>query len=537
MSNFFKKFIACTLLCAIAFTTVACKKNKDKGDNVLYVYSFTSGFGSEWLASAIADYTAATGVTVKPTTVKDDVPGADMKNRQEVVYFLEQQDYYGLVGNSYVADISSAITSANPYDGKKLEDKMFQDQKDYFKRDGHYYAFPHYFTPFGIVYDVEMFDTKGFYFVKGYNPAGSLESKFVSDIGGDKTAGPDGVEGNSDDGLPTTYQEFLWLCEFIASKSLKPIVWAGETQTRKAYLTHFINAMATDYEGREQMLLNFSFDGVAKNLGRVQAGQFVEDSSDTPISSANGYELARQAGKFYAMKFYEDLYNSPAIRDADSANTLFSSSYSHTSAQEDFLSDDKYAMLFDGGWWQTEATNVFNLLALSDSADSKMNKKLGWMPLPKHPDKVGEKQTMYDVMYPLCLVKNIDVESWEYKTAIDFIQFINSDAQLAKFNKITGCPKSLKYDLNDAQLNELSYFGKSLYHAYKNADIVFPYDNNTTFNNNQLKLQEIDKTGTGSPLYKSSKGNVFVESLQNGTSLEEYFNGMYTYFQGLGIWG
>lgn len=535
MSSFFKKLIACALLCAIAVATVSCKKKKGEDDaNTLYVYSFTSGFGSEWLTEAIKDYKDATGITVKPTTVKNDVHGADMKNRQEVVYFLEQQDYHGLVSNNYVADITAAITGVNPYDSKTLESKMFDDQKSYFKRNGSYYAYPHYFTSFGIVYDVEMFDTKGFYFKDGYSATASLAAKFISS-GDTKTAGPDGVKGNADDGLPTTYEEFLWLCEYISSKSLKPVLWAGETATRKSYLTHLINAIATDYEGREQMRLNFTFSGTAKNLGTVQAGQFVFDSKDTPITTANGYELARQAGKYYAMDFYSDLYEI-VKRDADSANTLFNSSYSHNKAQEDFLANETYAMLFDGSWWQTEATSVFNEMGAVDSAYSKQERKLGWLPLPKHSSKVGEKQTMYDVMYPLCFVKNIDVNSWEYKTAIDFIQFINSDAQIAKFNKITNCPKSLKYDLTSAQIGELSYFGKSLYSAYKSADVVFPFANNTVFNNNQLKLQEIDKTGTGSPLYKSAAGNVFVESLENGVKLDVYFNGMYTYFQNLGIW-
>lgn len=532
MSNFFKKFIACALLCTIAFTTISCKKKKESSDaNTLYVYSFTSGFGSEWLTEAIKDYEAQTGITVKPTTVKNDVHGADMQNRSEVVYFLEQQDYHGLVGNSYVADISSAITGANPYDGKTIESKMFADQKSYFSRDGKYYALPHYFTSFGIAYDVALFDEKGFYFKDGYSATAVLEAKFTS--GDNKTAGPDGIPGNDDDGLPTTYEEFLWLCEYISAKSLKPILWAGEP--RNAYLTHFINALAADYEGQEQMRLNFTFDGTAKNLGSIVAGEFVLDSEDTPISSANGYELARQAGKYYAMDFYNDLYNLVSA-DPDSANTLFSSSYSHNKSQEDFLSTGEYAMLLEGSWWQTEATTVFDEMGAMDPADSKKERKIGWMPLPKHADKVGEKQTMYDIMYPLCFVKNVDTESWEYKTAVDFIQFVYSDAQVAKFTKITNCPKALNYDLTAEQVGELSYFGKSLYSAYKKADVVFPYANNNLYNNNQLKLQEIDKTGNGSPLYKSKEGNFFVESLRNGKTLESYFNGMYSYFQELGIW-
>ena len=509
----------------------------------LYVYSFTSGFGSEWLTSLIADYEekmkdveidGKVGINIEPTTLDSDVSGTAMRSRQEVVYFLEQQDYYALLDGNYIADITSAITSVNPYDGKTLESKMFDDQKSYFGRDvngeTHYYAYPHYFTSFGIVYDIELFDTKGYYFVDGYDASGALENMFLGTWGGTKTAGPDGEKGTSDDGLPTTYEEFFLLCDYINYCNDNPLVWSG--QHRNAYLTHFINALATDYEGYEQMRLNFTFDGEAKNLGTVVNDAFVKDTETTNIDGTNGAELARQAGKYYAMDFYD---------------TLYSSTYSHKKAQEDFIKNPintkKNAMLLDGSWWQTEATPWFSVMEKTDTDYSKQNKKLGWMPLPKQSaELVNGKSTMYDIMYPLCVMKSgLDTNSWQYQYALDFIQFANSDEQLAKFTQITGCTKALNYELTKPQYDALSPFGQSFYDAYKSADIVFPYDNNLLFANNQATFKEIDSTGTGSPLYKSnaySTERCFVASLESGKSTGEYFNGMYSYFNNdlSGIW-
>lgn len=554
MKSFIKKSLTGILAVATLLSTAACgggnDPNKDKA--TLYVYSFTSGFGSQWLESLIADYEEANkdveidgkkGIHIEPTAEKSDVSGAQMAGKQEVIYFLEQQDYYELVANNYIADITAAVTSANPYDGKTLESKMFADQKAYFGREingeMHYYAYPHYFTSFGIVYDVELFDSKGYYFADGYSAEGALEDMFVGKTDWAKTAGPDGQKGTSDDGLPTTYDEYLLLCDYIATVGNdNPLIWSG--QYRNSYLMHFINALAADYEGREQMRLNFSFDGTATSLGKVENGVFVEDAEDTVINGENGAELARQAGKYYALEFYQDLYNKKYINNNDTEKTLYSSTYTHLKAQEDFLkrSTKRNAMLLDGSWWQMEATDIFKMMSKGNEAYSKQNRKLGWMPLPKQSaEKVGEKSTAYDIMYPLCVMKNgLDENSWQYKYALDFIQFANSDEQLAKFTQITGCTKALNYSLTDTQYDSLSYFGKSFYDNYKASDIVFPYDNNLLFANNQITFQELDR-GEGSPLYKSKAyATSFVAAIEKGVTLENYFNGMYTFFQEKDIW-
>ncbi len=562
MRQISKKILSCVMASATLLSLAGCggSSTGNGGDNSnkakLCIYSFTSGFGSEWLTSLITDYEELkkdevigdkVGIDIVPTPEKSDVPGAQMAGRQEVVYFLEQQDYYELLAGNYIADITEAITSANPYDGKTLESKMFDDQKSYLGRekDGevHYYAYPHYYTSFGIAYDVDLFNSKGYYFADGYDKNGALEDMFVGKEGWTKTAGPDGEKGNEDDGLPTTYEEFFLLCDYIANVGNdNPLIWSG--QHRDAYLTHFINALATDYNGYEQTRLNFTFDGEATNLGTVVGGKFIQDETATKIDGLNGAELARQAGKYYAMDFYNTLFNKSYIQKLfNDKETLYSSTFSHLNAQEKFLKGSgngvKNAMLLDGSWWLTEATSTFNAMGNINAAYSKQNRKIGWMPLPKqNADMVGEQATSYDIMYPLLMMKNgLNKDSWEYKYALDFIQFANSDVQLAKFTQITGCTKALKYDLTNEQYNALPYFGKAYYDAFKNSNIVFPYDNNLLFANNQGTFKEIDNTGAGSPLYKSTAyATYFTKGLENGVSLEKYFSGMYDYFKELTIW-
>ena len=557
-----KRVIAMSAALMLSMITMAsCAGGGGGGGSdkaTLYVYSFTSGFGSQWFTNLIADFEEVhknteidgkMGINVEPVTDKKDVDAATMRGRDEVIYFLEQKDYYELVDSGYVADISDAVTKPNPYDegGKTLESKMFEDQRTYFAREVNgktcYYAYPHYFTSFGITYDVELFDEKGYYLAEGYDPTGDLQYVCIGQNDWEKTAGPDGQKGNDDDGLPATYEEFLLLCDYIATKGNdNPLLWSGEH--RNAYLTHFINALAADFEGYEQMRLNFTFNGEAKNLGVAKDGEFVEDAENTVIDGSNGAELARQAGKFYAMDLYEDLYKKEYVSGDAYEETLFGS-YSHLSAQRDFLSlagdksGKRHAMLLDGSWWHEEATGVFNeFVDYENGKYNEKNRRVGWMPLPKSTKSESTKSTLYDIMYPLLLMKNgLDTNSWQYKYAIDFIQFANSDEQLAKFTQLTGCTKALNYSLTSQQYEDLSYFGKSYYDIYKASDIVFPYAKNDLFGGNQATFKEIDNTGAGSPLYKSTDyATYFTAALENGHSSEGYFNGMYEYFGNLAIW-
>jgi hypothetical protein len=194
------------------------------------------------------------------------------------------------------------------------------------------------------------------------------------------------------------------------------------------------------------MMLNYSFDGTATSLGKIKDGAFVKDAEPTVIDGLNGAELARQAGKYYALDFYSDLYAKNYIKNDETKKTLYSSTFSHLSAQDEFLmpTGKRSAMLLDGSWWQMEAKDAFEIMGKTNPANSKQNRQIGWMPLPKQSTaKVGEEVMMYDIMYPLCVMRNgMDPNSWQYKYALDFIQFANSDEQLSTYidaNKHTLC--------------------------------------------------------------------------------------------------
>ena len=413
--------------------------------------------------------------------------------------------------------------------------KLTDEQKEYYgvaESDGktHYYAIPHYSAYTGIVYNKDLFDQKGYYFAK--TPAGTeIADYFIYNDDDERSAGPDGVEGTDDDGLPATYDEFFMLCDYIVQDGGTPLVWTGANY--RDYLNSLMMSMATDYEGLDQTMLNYTLDRAATDLGKSQNGQFVKDAAATNITSTNGYELARQAGKYYALQFL----NRIVTTDKYHHELVFNSGFSHMNAQEEFLyagqdgvSKD-IAMLIDGIWWESEATTTFNEMASGMGEKySKANRNFGFMPFPKATrEKVAEgKDTLFDHIYSMCFMK-ANVADWKKPIAYDFIKFVNSDAQLVEYSQITDTPKALNYTMTDEQLTKMSPYGRSVMKAKQNSDIVYPYSTNTTYVNNQSKfvMAEMFRTTVGSSDYQWA-AHVFHET---NTTLENYFNGMIKYQQ------
>lgn len=563
MKGKFKRIIATMLAAVTCFSLGACAGGPDPDNpslddeqidtskTQLYVFNFYGGYGSDWLAAAKKKYEelhkddiyeeGKKGIQIYVNNQKSTagaVQSQILDNRDEV-YFTEYAYYYSMKAEGVLGDITDAVTadlaSFGDKAGSTIEGKLTDEQKAYYgvaENDGktHYYAIPHYSAYTGLVYNKDLFDQKGYYFAK--TPAGSeLSDYFIYNDDDERSAGPDGIENTDDDGLPATYDEFFMLCDYIAQDGGTPLVWTGANY--RDYLNSLMMSMATDYEGLDQTMLNYTLNGSATDLGKSQNGQFVKDAAATPITSTNGYELARQAGKYYALQFL----NRIVTTDKYHHDLVFNSGFSHMNAQEEFLyagldgNSKDIAMLVDGIWWESEATTTFNEMADGmDEKYSKANRNFGFMPFPKATrEKVGAgKSTLFDHIYSMCFMK-ANVADWKKPIAYDFIKFVNSDAQLVEYSQITDTPKTLNYTMNDEQLAKMSPYGRSVMKAKQNSDIVYPYSTNTTYVNNQSKfvMAEMFRTTVGTSDYQWA-AHVFHET---NTTLENYFNGMIKYQQ------
>ena len=571
------KIVALILSVACAMPLTACGGVRGGSDNPLdneqidtkrtqlFVNNFYGGYGSDWIAAVKSRYEelhkddvyeeGKKGIQIYVNNQKTHASevGAQILSNRDEVYFSEYSYYYTLKADGLLGDITEAVTAdLSEYgdaEGSTIEKKLTTEQRTFYgieEADGtHYYGLPHYSGYSGLIYNVDLFDQKGYYFIDV--PTGSsIEDYFIYNSTDKKSAGPDGEYGTRDDGLPATYDEFWMLCSYIFGAGDTPIVWTGTNYGD--YLANLMQALVADYEGLEQMMLNYNFgnDTVkqATDLGTIVNGNFVKDDTPTTITSDNGFELYRQQGKYEALSFLQQL-----VTDDNKHNSLaFNGSYSHMNAQEDFLYaghdngiTKPIAMLCDGIWWESEATDTFNAMVNSKGEEfSKTARNFAFMPLPKantekanvnkQNGKDAKKNTLFDHIYSICFMKS-NIAEWKKPIAIDFIKFVHSDASLVEFTQITNTPKAFKYEMTSAQKNKMSPFGRSVIELQEHSDIVYPYSSIPRYVNNQSSFTTYN-------MYRLNATTQWpaVQFQENRKySAAQYFTQMGSYNKGL--WG
>lgn len=536
-----RKKLAAVVAMFFCLTSALIGCGKPSGDNSesvnstqtqLYVYVFSRGYGSEYLYKLKNRYEALhaddiyeegkKGVQIR-INVSDDNSSTkfaeNVKNQKDEVFFAEDS-YYRLLANSgALLDLTDAVTTESEYDGKTVASKFNAHQDDYLKVDGKYYGVPHYQGEYGFVYDADLFEKKGYYFKDGYTVAdGFVANKYDSEQYGEyysddmfvpagdkttkRTAGPDCEEGTADDGLPSTYDEFFFLLEHIAANGDVPVSWAGSYFD--GYLNLLTHSLTTDYEGFDDMSLNYSFNGTDSEMvklgsdGKIVKNGGVAEIESFTISEDKPQEVRRQAGLYNALQFMNNLINTDRYH-ADDSYTF--SSFEHTANQEKFLwsslqSGASTAMIVDGIWWQREATQVFkDIVSSKGEAYSANNRNLGWLPLPKATvakrDADNGKTTHNDVMNSFIFAR-AGIADYKKDLARDFIKFACSDESLVEFTTETNTLKALTYTLSDEEQSKLTPFGLSLYKAClsEKASTIYPYSSSAKYLNNVSRFNK-----------------------------------------------
>ena len=522
----------------------------------LNLYSFTGGYGEDWLNALTARYKAERagdeiwvdgvkydGINFKMTKEKTTLESMVGTGGQYDVWFQEQVLYNQYVKNySIFKDMTDVLTSPNPYEeGKTLESKLTAEQKDYYMRDGKYYGIPHYAGYVGIVYNKKLFDSNWAYFAKDYDKAnltGTIEDCFVENLTQERTAGPDGMYGTEDDGLPTTYAEFYALCELL-DYTCKPISWSGKH--RHGYLGWFLTALAANNDGLATASLNYSFDGTTDKLISISEDAVenvtIESLGDEVRIDGyeNGWQMASQRGKYYALDFLETIVDNEWYTEGS-----FSPTYEQTTAQVDFVegtikASNRPAMLVEGCWWEMEAKSSFSTLEQGGVQNPRDN--FGWFPLPcideadaavraaalSDDDPTTKGYTLTDTHNSLCFI-GAQVSDDVYAIAKDFIQFAYTDESLAEFSIITDTTKAVQYTMTDAQKAQMSAYGRSLMTMQEQADIVYSFAKNEFFQNNEGLL--VDYKKTYSAMIGGKQYDIAVDEFKKGTSAVKYFNGL-----------
>ena len=539
-----KKLLCMLMSLTMVFCAASCRGRGDNGNGEepidhtktqLYVANYDSGFGSEWLKKTIArfvedykDYSFEEGKTGVQVYTRFDKTfyGKSLLSSIEGstydVYFTEGFFYYNFVADNKLLDITDIVTQPLTKYGetKSIEDKLSPERKDFFKVNGStYYALPHFEAVTGIIYDMDLFEEKEYYFAK--NKENGNDGFTTKSSGEELAYGPDNLPDTEDDGLPATYEDFFKLCDRMKSDGIIPICWNG---IATEYLTDFAKSLAADYDGKEETMLNFTFDGTADIVTGFDGNTPITE--EVEINPSNGYRLAQQAGKYYALQFIDKLVSGKYYRDGS-----FSQGVSHTDNQSIFLRSKldtqtpTVAMMIDGTWWENEATNsgaYDSLVKQFGPRASRDRRHFGFMPFPKATEaQLGSQWTVQELFNSAGFIK-ASIPQNRVEIAKTFLQYCHTQQSLAEFSVETNTMKAFNYSLDDEQ-NKLSNWGKQMYNLHSAAAWVTPYAQNQMYlHSAEIKWEsQVD----GAPYNNPARDIMDKGATVNG---KKWFTGMAT---------
>ncbi len=501
------------------------------GKTVLLVATYDGGLGTNWLQSLAnrfqEDYKDVSfeegkkGVSVRVLASRA-YNGTTLLSGalEQDVYFTEDVSYFDHVNKGNFLDISSIVTEklSKWGESKSIEDKLSSEMKDYLKaKDGKYYAIPFYDGLYGLMYDYDLFEDKNLFF--------DASGNFVTSKTDKKSAGPNGKEGDYDDGLPATYDQFYQLVSRIESLGMHPFASSGSNGL--PYIYRVLSSFWSDFEGLQNIKANYTLDGTVPLVTSIKDG--VATTEDTKIDESNGYLLQKQEGKLKALQLMKTI--TPHMgrngENQSAAQTNFIKNYNAGS--------DQYAMLFDGSWWENECTNIFNNCQTA-YGKGKADRRYGFLPIPKAAEsKIGQKQTLFNQNQSYCFVS--------YKTKLPelsklFLEYAHTDANLSAFTAELSLTRSLSYELTKEDEAKTTFYGRNLIEMKNDSNIFNPVSSNKKVLNNSstFNLETYAWTTTINNKTYSNPYSVFSDSSTSGTTAEEYFEGLSVY-NGKDRWG
>ncbi len=504
--------------------------NSDKTQ--MYVFSYNGGVGNDWLDATIAAFEAKyantsfeegkMGVQVIPD--KQKITAVSMvdsfPNSTYDVIFNQNMRYNEWAAKGNLLDISELVKETGD-DGKTIESKLSENKVVALTaRDGKYYALPHYESFRGVVYDIDLFEENKLYFA-----ADKTYSDFILADGEQKSAGPDGIVGSVDDGLPATYEEFWKLCDHMVELGITPFVWSGE---QNAYSEFLLYALADTMAGEEGAKLNYNYgvgakDATASIITGFSGGQPVVE--EMTITEENGYLLRQSEERYRALEFLFNMFNKSDYYYKDSMGKL---TMSNKEAQQTYifskLENKPIAMLIEGSWWEKEAADSIEL-SVSSFGEAAQNRNFGWMPLPgvysgTVDAQNGKQQVLSDCMNVYCGI-NAKTTGARLEAAKAFVKFCYSDEGLNIFTKHTGMLRGVNYELTEDTMANLSSFYRNLIELRKESAVITPMSASVLFINNEVTLTSYEN-------YWNSADYIYpIAAFRGGQkSAVDYFNGM-----------
>lgn len=471
-------------------STISC--NKESVDNTktqLRIYSVELGLKNTWLEAQRHAFEEL----MKDVSFEDGKKGVEthIVSGQSVnpdpatitgtdadLFFVEQNELHYNIGQNTIEDISDVVAGENPFEaGKTIESKLTDEQKDYFKKNDKYYALPHFFGSYGIIYNKDYFADFGYQ--------------------------EDG-KGSKGKAYPETWKEFTDLCDEMQSGGqIKPLVFSGQYYSN--YLTCVARNLMATQAGVTDWAKNYYPKGDIEVYKENSDGTLNLNETETITlnEKENGYRAIATPAAYHGVEMMQKLISNAVDWSGGSTaldgKDVFNNGINHTMTENYFLAsyagaaeykDNKYAMLFDGTWWQTEATSTIAELKASTGFDLLSDKAhLGYMPLPFYDEATKEARqghhVLGDSIVSIEFIKTGRSDA-SVAAAKKFLQYINSDEELVNFTKITNTLVAMKYSIPNDVKETLTPYTRSLI-DFKESDTtetMYPISPTDTFASN-----------------------------------------------------
>lgn len=227
--------------------------------------------------------------------------------------------------------------------------------------------------------------------------------------------------------VPETVEQLKTLCAKIVSDAapdIRPFTWAGQIGGGGGYWDFLTRGWWANYEGEENFKSFYKFENA---------------------------EVYQQQGRLKALEAFEDL----CVKNGSWAVSAIASK-DHIKSQMDFV-QGKAAMMPNGAWVEPEMKN-------STPAGFEM----AMMPLPKMTGTESGPNYNYTAAQDFAIIPK---QAKNKALAKEFLIFMNTEAMLQKYHKITGSPRPFKYDYD--AVTGLTGFQESVRDVYKNAVNVY----------------------------------------------------------------
>ena len=577
-----KKLLKAITLCMALVLSVGvfagCSNNDDlagvdPSKTQVYVANYEGGVGRAWLDDAkkrfesyyegVSFEDGKTGVQVQIKSDKQ-VSLSQLNGSNHYIFFTGGNMFNNYIATGDFVELTDIFKQKLPGEEKTIEDKLDVDTKTALTAlNGGYYALPAFQYLSGVTYNVHLFDEKGLYFADNVADAPVKSTSdprygFVLNSNVKKSTGPDALYGTSDDGLPSSIEEYKKLCDCMVRLNITPFICYAYSYH---YTQHLFNSLWANLGGYNDVMLSLSADstryGTTNIVEMNSNGQVVKENGkikvveNQSINENNGYLLSRQASRYYALDFMQYIFSPERVITYMTASS-FRSALSHTDAQLNFMRGEKtgqpIGMLIEGTYWENESKDANNLLQMKDLyPDYYDEMSYRVMPMPHQYEgrvqaigTVGEngitqadgiKQVGIDSSYHYGVINAHAIKDSNNPAVAErvsklFLQFICTDDVLKSGTVISGMFRNYDYELSSTEYNSLSEFSKSVFDVKQNGKVVVPFTNSSVFVKN---MSSFSLDTLKASLFTSDAYAYPVNAFRDGQSLDTFFEGIADY--------